>query len=133
MESGVILKIEKCVQSFIWIIELCLIMKLVLWSKTNKDKSTEMFPPLLLLKPTDTYMHTSNAPRAQADQQKVSILKKTIGLEVIALWLHWDGSPAYDGVAWVEGASSLRLLHHPTHCVQHSSSFITFSDALNVL
>ena len=51
-------------------------MKFVFKSKTNKVKSTETVPTLLL-KPTDI-----GAPvlRAKKGQQKVPILKKTTGL-----------------------------------------------------
>ena len=52
-------------------------MKFVLWSKTNKDKSTDIFLPLLL-KPTDIYSCAMR--RAKKGQQKVPILKKTTGL-----------------------------------------------------
>ena len=56
-------------------------MKFVLQSKTNKDKSTEIFPPLLL-KPTNTWymrLRTDNA-ESQKDHQNVTILKKTTWL-----------------------------------------------------
>ena len=52
-------------------------MKFVFYNKTNKDKCTEIFPPLLL-EPPD--ICTRAMPRAKQDQQKVSTLKKTIGL-----------------------------------------------------
>ena len=52
-------------------------MKFVLSSKTNKNKTTEIFPPLLL-KPTD--IRASAMPRVNKGQQKVSILKRATEL-----------------------------------------------------
>ena len=53
------------------------IMKFVLERKTNKDKSTKIFPPIRL-QPTE--IHACAMPRAKKDQKKVPILKKTTGL-----------------------------------------------------
>ena len=52
-------------------------MQYVYLSKTNKDKSAEIFPPLLL-KPT--YICTRAMLRANIGQEKSPILKKTTRL-----------------------------------------------------
>ena len=49
----------------------------MLLSKTNKDITTEIFPPLFF-KPTDICARAM--PGAKKGQQKVPILKKTTGL-----------------------------------------------------
>ena len=49
-------------------------MTFVLQRKTNEDKSTEIFPPLLCKPP---YIHACDMTKAKKGQQKVPILKKT--------------------------------------------------------
>ena len=51
----------------------------ILWSKANKDKSTEIFPPLLLNHLIYAQLRMCNADSPKV-QQKVQILKKTIVL-----------------------------------------------------
>ena len=55
-------------------LHLSFFVKFELYSKTNKDKSTEIFPPLLL-KPTDTCERAMQ--RANKGSAKGSNLKKT--------------------------------------------------------
>ena len=50
-----------------------LFTKFALKSKTNKDKSTEIFPPLLRI---TTYICAGAIPRGKKGQQKVPIKKK---------------------------------------------------------
>ena len=54
-------------------LHLSFFVKFELYSKTNKDKSTEIFPPLLL-KPT--YICALAMPRFKKGHQKVQILRR---------------------------------------------------------
>ena len=82
----------------------------VLWSKTNKYKSTKIFPPLLL-KPT--YICVLAMPRPKERSVKAPILKKTTVL---------FPSKSYYSMtnlgAMVSGHSSSGTLEHSAHFMQ---------------
>ena len=48
--------------------------------KRNQDKSTEIYPPLLLIKPSDILVGAHAMPESQKVQQNVPIIMKTTGL-----------------------------------------------------